>query len=58
MAIHTHEQFHTAFVERFNRADIDGTMVLYEEDASLIPQLGLVMHDRESNRHALQKFLP
>jgi len=58
MAIHTHEQFHTAFVGRFNRAGINGIMVLYEEDASLVPQLGLVMHSREANRHALQKFLP
>jgi uncharacterized protein (TIGR02246 family) len=41
----------------FNRRDLDGIMALYEPEASLLPQPGQVVHDRDAIRQALRQFL-
>jgi uncharacterized protein (TIGR02246 family) len=50
-------QLHRDFESRFNEADIDGLVDLYEPDATLIPSPGAMATGLDEIRAALQVFL-
>jgi len=37
------EQIHRLFEQAFNAADLEGLLALYEPDATLVPQPGVVV---------------
>jgi uncharacterized protein (TIGR02246 family) len=51
------EQLHRQFEEAFNAGDLDALVALYEPDAALIPQPGVVVHGHDEIGPALQGFL-
>ena len=51
------EQIHRLFEDAFNAADLDGLMMLYEPDATLVPQPGVVVEGLDGIRESLQWFL-
>ena len=51
------EEIHRQFEQSFNAGDLDGLLALYEPDAMLIPQPGVVVHGRDEIGAALQGFL-
>lgn len=51
------EQLHRLFEKAFNAADLDGLMALYEPDAALVPQPGVVAEGLDAVREALVWFL-
>ena len=51
------EQIHRQFEEAFNAGDLDGLLALYEPDAALIPEPGVVVHGLDEIGPALQGFL-
>ncbi|GMQ85302.1 MAG: hypothetical protein BMS9Abin07_0868 [Acidimicrobiia bacterium] len=51
------EQIHRLFEEAFNAGDLDALLALYEPDAALIPQPGVVAQGLDQIGPALQKFL-
>ena len=51
------EQIHRQFEEAFNAGDLDSLLALYEPDAALIPQPGVVAHGLDEIGPALQGFL-
>jgi uncharacterized protein (TIGR02246 family) len=46
-----------AYQDAFNRGDLDGLLVLYEPEATLVPQPGQVVAGRAAIREALSGFL-
>ena len=56
MAARTPKDAHRLFVEAFNAADLDALVALYEPEAVMIDDAGIV-HGRQAIRHALQGFL-
>ena len=57
MGTSTPEELHREFVRAFNAGDLDGVMRLYEPQATLVPQPGVVATGHVANRQALQQFL-
>jgi uncharacterized protein (TIGR02246 family) len=51
------EHLHHAFVAAFNRGDLDAILALYEPEATLLPQPGIVIQGREAFRENLRQFL-
>jgi uncharacterized protein (TIGR02246 family) len=51
------EQLHRLFEQAFNAGDLDALMALYEPDAALIPQPGVLTEGTDGIREALQWFL-
>ena len=51
------EQLHRRFEEAFNAGDLDALLALYEPDAVLIPEPGVVAHGLDQIGPALQGFL-
>lgn len=51
------EGLHREFETAFNAADLGALLALYEPDAALIPQPGVVVHGRDEIGPALQGFL-
>ena len=51
------EQIHRLFEEAFNARDIDALMALYESDAALIPQPGMVAEGSAAIRESLLWFI-
>jgi uncharacterized protein (TIGR02246 family) len=51
------EQIHGLFEQAFNAGDIDALMALYEPDAALIPQPGMVVEGTAAIRDSLRWFL-
>ena len=51
------EQIHREFEAAFNAGDLDALLELYEPDAALIPQPGVVVHGLDQIGPALQQFL-
>jgi uncharacterized protein (TIGR02246 family) len=51
------EQLHRQFEEAFNAGDLDGLLALYEPDAALIPQPGVLVNGLDEIGPALQGFL-
>lgn len=51
------QQIHRQFEEAFNAGDLDALLGLYEPDAALIPQPGVVVHGLDEIGQALQGFL-
>ena len=50
-------QIHGLFEEAFNAGDIEALMALYEPDAALIPQPGVVVEGTAAIRDSLRWFL-
>jgi ketosteroid isomerase-like protein len=57
MGAQTPDQLHPLFLAAFNRGDLDAILALYEPQASLVPQPGLVTQGQDANGQALQQFL-
>ena len=57
MPIKSPDDMHRAFEAAFNTRGMDALLALYEPDAMLIPQPGIVVHGRDQIRAALQGFL-
>jgi ketosteroid isomerase-like protein len=51
------EQIHRLFEQAFNAADIEGLMALYEPEATLVPQPGVVVEGSAAIRKSLRWFL-
>jgi uncharacterized protein (TIGR02246 family) len=51
------EQLHRLFEHAFNAADLDGLMALYEPEATLVPQPGVVAEGSTAIRESLHWFL-
>jgi uncharacterized protein (TIGR02246 family) len=51
------EQMHGLFEQAFNAGDIEALMALYEPDAALIPQPGMVVEGTSAIRDSLRWFL-
>ena len=51
------EQIHGLFEEAFNAGDLDALMALYEADATLVPQPGVVAEGSAAIRDSLRWFL-
>ena len=51
------EQMHAEFEQAFNAGDLDGLMALYEPEAALVPQPGVVVAGTAGIRESLQWFL-
>jgi uncharacterized protein (TIGR02246 family) len=51
------EQLHGLFEQAFNAGDIEALMALYEPDAALIPQPGMVVEGTAAIRDSLRWFL-
>jgi uncharacterized protein (TIGR02246 family) len=51
------EQLHRQFEEAFNAGDLDALLALYEPDAALIPQPGVLVNGLDEIGPALQDFL-
>jgi uncharacterized protein (TIGR02246 family) len=51
------EQMHSVFEHAFNAGDLEALMALYEPDAALIPQPGVVAEGDAAIRDALRWFL-
>jgi uncharacterized protein (TIGR02246 family) len=51
------EQLHRLFEQAFNAGDLDALTALYEPDAALIPQPGVLTEGTAAIREALQWFL-
>jgi uncharacterized protein (TIGR02246 family) len=51
------EQIHGLFEQAFNAGDLEALMALYEPDAALIPQPGVVAGGTAAIRDALRWFL-
>ena len=51
------EQLHRLFEEAFNAGDLDALLALYEPDAALIPEPGVVVHGVDQIGPALKGFL-
>ena len=51
------EQIHRLFEQSFNAADLEGLLALYEPDATLVPQPGVVVEGIEGIRDSLRWFL-
>jgi uncharacterized protein (TIGR02246 family) len=51
------EQIHGLFEQAFNAGDIEALMALYEPDAALIPQPGVVVEGTAAIRDSLRWFL-
>jgi len=57
MTAHEPEEAHRLWGERFNAADLDGLLALYEPNATLVPQPGQAASGAEAIREALGGFL-
>lgn len=53
----TPDQLHREFETAFNAGDMDALLALYEPDAALIPQPGVLAQGLDEIRPALQAFL-
>jgi len=51
------EQLHRLFEEAFNAGDLDALLALYEPDAALIPEPGVVVYGVDQIGPALKGFL-
>jgi uncharacterized protein (TIGR02246 family) len=51
------EQMHAVFEAAFNAGDLETLMALYEPDAALVPQPGVVAEGTAAIREALRWFL-
>jgi uncharacterized protein (TIGR02246 family) len=51
------EQIHGLFEQAFNAGDLEALMALYEPDAALIPQPGVVAEGTDAIRESLTWFL-
>ena len=51
------EQIHGLFEQAFNAGDLDALMALYEPDAALVPQPGMVAEGSAAIRDSLRWFL-
>ena len=51
------EQLHRLVEEAFNAGDLDALLALYEPDAALIPEPGVVVHGVDQIGPALKGFL-
>ena len=51
------EQIHRLFEQAFNAADLDALVALYEQDATLVPQPGVVVEGIEAIRESLRWLL-
>jgi uncharacterized protein (TIGR02246 family) len=51
------EQIHGLFEQAFNASDLEGLMALYEPDAALIPQPGMVAEGTAAIRDSLRWFI-
>ena len=51
------EQIHRLFEQAFNAADLEGLLALYEPDATLVPQPGVVVEGIDGIREALRWLL-
>ena len=51
------EQIHRLFEHAFNAGDIDGLLALYEPDATLVPQPGVVVVGTDGIRESLRWLL-
>ena len=51
------DQLHRLFEDAFNAGDLDALMALYERDAALIPQPGVVAEGTAGIRDSLRWFL-
>jgi uncharacterized protein (TIGR02246 family) len=57
MAATEPEQMHGLFEQAFNAGDLEALMALYEPDAALVPQPGVVAEGTAAIRDSLQWFL-
>ena len=57
MGVTNPDDLHKAFVTAFNSGNVEAVLALYEPEASLVPQPGMVTQGRASIRQALQQFL-
>ena len=57
MAAASPEQLHRDFETAFNAGDLNALLALYEPDAALIPQPGVVVYGLDQIGPALQQFL-
>ena len=57
MAATSPEQIHRHFEEAFNASDLDTLLDLYEPDAALVPQPGVVVRGLDEIGPALRGFL-
>jgi uncharacterized protein (TIGR02246 family) len=51
------EQIHGLFEQAFNAGDLEALMALYERDASLVPQPGMVAEGTAAIRDSLRWFI-
>ena len=51
------EQIHRVFEQAFNSGDLDGLVALYEQDATLVPQPGVVVEGLDGIRESLRWLL-
>ena len=57
MGVTNPDDLHKAFATAFNSGNVEAVLALYEPEASLVPQPGMVTQGRASIRQALQQFL-
>ncbi len=57
MSVHTPEEMHPAFTTAFNARDLDALLELYETEAALTPEPGVVVTGHTAIREALGGFL-
>jgi ketosteroid isomerase-like protein len=57
MSVHTPEEMHPAFTAAFNARDLDALLELYETEAALTPEPGVVVTGHAAIREALGGFL-
>ena len=51
------EEIHSRYATAFNSGNIEAIMVLYDPDATLVPEPGRVVNGRDAIRQALLQFL-
>ena len=51
------EQIHGLFEQAFNAGDLEGLMALYEPDAALVPQPGMIAKGTAAIRDSLRWFI-
>jgi uncharacterized protein (TIGR02246 family) len=51
------EQIHRLFEQAFNADDLEGLVALYEQDATLVPQPGVVVEGLDGIRESLRWLL-
>lgn len=57
MSVRTPEEMHPAFTAAFNARDLDALMELYEDNAVITPQPGMIVTGLPGIREALGGFL-